>query len=437
MMKSTRYIFQMLITRIQRYMGASNNKILVLFAIEGLLITLVNNLVGNYNNLFATRLGASDFELSLVITLPQLVGMIVLIPGGILTDHMPNKRNMVIMSLALISGAYFLIGFTPLLGSIKLVAFLALLSISSAPMTIYNVSWQAYFSDVVVKEESRNSILTVRNGINFLVGMIIPLSCGALLASAKTIGQKLRLHQVYIWIAGISLILQIFVLKRIHSNQENAPAGIRFREIKTALLELKSNRSFLGFIGVALFFYMTWHIDWTLYFLGQVDYLGMDEAWLSYASIGNAVIQFVTIRYWSRLNMKKGIRFSIIFGNLGLATFPITMIIATSIPSDYAKLAFIILNSVSSLAFATVTLNMQLLLLQVLPEKNKTLNISLYTMLVTLSNAFMPLAGVALYTAMGADLKAYQTMFWIILVLRLVSTSLWVIRWWIMRKEPK
>jgi hypothetical protein len=182
---------------------------------------------------------------------------------------------------------------------------------------------------------------------------------------------------------------------------------------------------------------MTWHIDWTLYFLGQVKYLGMNEAWLSYASIGNAIIQFVTIGFWSRLNMKKGIRFSIIFGSLGLATFPITMIIATSIPSAYAKLAFIIMNSMSSLAFATVTLNMQLLLLQVLPEKNKTLNISLYTMLVTLSNAFMPLAGVALYTAMGADLKAYQTMFRIIFVLRLISTSLWILRWWIMRKESK
>ena len=72
------------------------NRILLLFTLEGMLITLVNNLVGNNNNIFATRLGANDLQLSLLTTIPQLVGLIVLIPGGILTDRMKNKRNMVI-----------------------------------------------------------------------------------------------------------------------------------------------------------------------------------------------------------------------------------------------------------------------------------------------------------------------------------------------------
>lgn len=416
-------------------MGVPNNRILVLFAVEGLLITIVNNLVGNYNNLFATRLGANDFQLSLVTTLPQLVGMLVLIPGGILTDRMPNKRNMVILSLGIIAGIYFLIGFTPMLGSLKLIAFLTLISISTAPMTLYNISWQAYFSDVVVRDEYRNSILTVRNSINFLIGIIIPLACGALLAGADTLRQKLAWHQSYVWCACMLLILQINVLKQIHSQHNNVSSGIRINEIKTALIELGKNKRFLGFAFVALFFYMSWHIDWTIYFLGEVNYLGMNEAWLSYASIGNAVIQFATIGFWSRLNVKKGIRFSIIFGGIGLATFPITMIIATSLPSSYGKLAFVIMNSISSLAFAAINLNMQLLLLQVLPEKNKTLNISLYTMLVMLSNAFMPMAGVALYTWMGADLKAYHKVYLIIFVMRVTSAFLWFVRWWMMRKE--
>lgn len=418
-------------------MRVYDNRILVLFAIEGLLITLVNNLVGNYNNLFATRLGANDFELSLVTTLPQLVGMLVLIPGGILTDRMPNKRNMVILSLALISGAYFLIGFTPMLGHLRLILFLVLLSVSTAPMTVYNISWQAYFSDVVVKNEAINSILTVRNGINFLVGVIVPLVCGAILASAETVGKKLLWHQIYIWLAALSLILQIFVLKRIHSEQKDFATGIGFKEIKTALSELVANRRFLGFVGVALWFYMSWHIDWTLYFLGQVNYLGMNEAWLSYVNIGGAIVQFVTIGFWSRLNRKKGIRFSIIFGSLGMTSFPVIMIIATSLPGMYARPAFVVMNALSNIAFATVYLNIQQMLLEVLPEKNKTLNISLYTMLVMLSNAFMPMAGVALYSFMGADLKAFQTVYCIIFFMRMIAASLWFVRWRLVRNEAE
>lgn len=424
-------------TRISRYMGATDNRILVLFAVEGLLITLVNNLVGNYNNLFATRLGANDFELSLVITLPQLVGMLVLIPGGILTDRMSNKRNMVIMALAMISGAYFLMGFTPMLGSIRLAAFLLLLSVSSAPMTVYNVSWQAYFSDVVVRDEARNNILTVRNSINFLIGIVIPLSCGAILAAAKTTKDKLLWHQIFVWLAGMLLIMQIFVLKRINGGQSSSAGKIKPKEIKTALTELIKNKRFLGFAFVALFFYMSWQMDWTLFFLGEVNYLGMNEAWLSYTSIGGAIVQFVTIRFWSRLNLKKGVRFPIIFGGLGLAFFPLIMIFTLDLPENVARPVFVAMNSISNFAFATVFLNIPLMLLQVLPEKNKTLNISLYTMLTMLSNAFMPMAGVAIYRFLGADLKAYKAVYMIVFVMRLTSTALWFIRWWLLRREEE
>ncbi len=87
--------YQKLIALLIHNVTAPGNRILLLFTLEGILITLVNNLVGNNNNLFATRLGASDYELSLVTTLPQIIGMLVLIPGGILTDRMANKREII------------------------------------------------------------------------------------------------------------------------------------------------------------------------------------------------------------------------------------------------------------------------------------------------------------------------------------------------------
>lgn len=75
------------------------------------------------------------------------------------------------------------------------------------------------------------------------------------------------------------------------------------------------------------------------------------------------------------------------------------------------------------MAFATVNLNMIQCLLQVIPNKNKTLSISFYTILVTLSNAFMPMVGVLIYTKLGANLAGLQTTFGIIFVLRIVSTG--------------
>jgi MFS family permease len=431
-MKTNRY--KELIYGIFHRFTAPHNRNLVLFTIEGTLITLINYLIGYNNNLFATRLGANDYQLSLVTTLPQLVGMLVLIPGGILTDRMKNKRSMVVIALSALTVCYIMIGFVPMLGSNRLIAFLLVLALSTGPMTIYTASWQAYFSDVVPIEE-RNKILTSRTAFTFLMGIIIPLGSGALLASATSVDDKIKIHQVYFWLAGILLLTQIFVLLRIKGKQGSTTQKIRLMDLKFVFHDLIQNKKFLGFIFVALYFYVTWHVDWTIYFISQVNYLKLNEAWLSYISIGNALMQFITLRFWSRMNVKRGVRFGIIFGSLGLVGHSLAMIIATSVPLPQGKIIFLILYTLASFAMPTIMLNILQCLLQVIPERNKTLNISIYTVLVTLSNAFMPLVGVSIYNRLGSNLQALHTIFWALVVLRLIAVVLWTLRWYLMRKE--
>lgn len=430
------YIFKVKIPHAIHSITSSDRRVMRLFTYEGILITLVNNLVSNNNNFFAARLGATDYELGLVTTLPQLVGMAVLIPGGIITDRMKNKRDMVTKALFAVACIYIITGFAPAFGSRRLKIFLFLLALSSAPMTIYNVSWQAYFSDAVYPNE-RNGILATRSAISFLAGVIVTLASGALLSHAGTDSGKIHFHQMFLWIAALLLFLQIAVLKKIPGKISGEMTKISVREVRNAFSVLFHNRSFLGFLSVALFFYLTWHMDWTLYFIGETRYLGMDERWLSYVNIGNAVIQFLTMGIWSRINSKHGVRFAIIFGSLGLSLCPVGMIISTSLNTGNAKLIFLILNTLFNITLATTSLNIIQCLLQVIPEYNKTLNISVYTALVTLSNGIMPMAGVTLYQKLGADLKALHTVFWIIFVLRVAATGLWALRWWILRKDPE
>lgn len=433
MKSALKYLFG---TRIPHAIGAvtaPRNQVMRLFTYEGILITLINNLVSSHNNLFATRLGAGDYELGLVTMLPQLVGMAVLIPGGILTDILKNKRDMVTSALFAVACVYIVIGFVPTLGSFRLRAFLALLAISSAPMTIYNVSWQAYFSDVV-HPNGRNGILAVRSSLSFLVGITITLTCGALLSSASSNADKIRLHQTFLWVAAALLLLQIFILRRIPGGMADTGKGFKLSDLKKAFVELLHNRKFLGFVGVALFFYMTWHMDWTLYYIGQTQYLGMNEAWLSYVSIGNAIIQFLTMGVWSRINSKHGVRFAIIFGSLGLSLCPLGMIFTTSLQTSNARLIFLIINTLFNITLATTSLNILQCLLQVIPESNKTLNISIYTALVMMSNGVMPFVGVSIYRLLGGDLEALHRVFLGIFLLRIAATCLWALRWWRLRR---
>jgi hypothetical protein len=118
-----------------------------------------------------------------------------------------------------------------------------------------------------------------------------------------------------------------------------------------------------------------------------------------------------------------------------LALCPLGMIIATSINVADAKLFFLIINTLFNITLATTTLNILQCLLQVIPEKNKTLNISIYTTLVMLSNGVMPFVGVTIYSWLGADFKALHLIFWVIFILRLIATGLWALRWFFLRKH--
>jgi hypothetical protein len=419
-----------------RFVIDGSNRNMSLFAYEGVLFAIIINLINNNNNLFASRLGASNFELSLVASLPQFVGMIVLIPGAILTDRMKNKRGMVIKSLLLLCMVYMAIGFVPMMGKYRLIIFLILISLSIGPMTMYNASWQAYFSDVI-SEEDRNTAFTLRTKWTFIINISICLLTGIILASATTNAGKLIFHQSFSWIGCVLIIIQVFVLKKISGGNAKSVSTIKFKELNNVILELIKNKRFLEFLGIALFFYVCWQADWSLYYIGEITYLKLNEAWLSYVNVGGAVVQFLTIGFWSRINEKHGVRFPVIIGSLALSFFPLIIIFCASLPLNKAPLVFLILTALSNFAFATITLNIFQCLLEVIPKKNKTLSIAVYSFMIALSNAVMPMAGVKLYTSLGGNLRAFRITFLILFASRIVATGLWTLRWFRLRHESK
>ena len=111
------------------------------------------------------------------------------------------------------------------------------------------------------------------------------------------------------------------------------------------------------------------------------------------------------------------------------------MIVSTALPAAINQYVFIAMNTMACFAVATLSLNLFQCLLQVLEEENRTMCISIYTMFVSLSNAVMPLAGVALYRGLGADLYALRITFMIVFFLRLAACGIWLLRWYAIQKR--
>jgi MFS family permease len=427
-------------TRARKFAGS--NPIAARYAMDGMLAALAVNIGSNNNNLFALRLGAGDYQLSLVQFLPQIFTMLILIPGGLFAGSLHNKRRIVTGALIISALGFLLCALSPyfsltdtgngIVSRYSIYFFLSFLSLAAGFMAIYNISWQSFFPEVVDLHD-RNRVLTMRSHTDVFISIPLPLLVGAILLQVQAGREKIIVHQCFYLCAALSLVLAAVNYRRIKAVRPAVPKSVSFSELRKAMRSLSRNKQYLMFIGAAIFFYMTWHFDWTLYFIGQVSYLKMNEFQIGLTTLGATAAQFLTMRFWSRMNEKHGVVLPVTFGILGLSLCPVAMITASSVPVSIAPYIFLPFHAIVSLPLAAVTLNMLQCLLQVVDEEYRSFSISVYTCLVCLSNAVMPIAGVALYRVLGGGRNGLRFTFAFIFVLRIIAAFLWLAR----RKKQK
>ena len=132
--------------------------------------------------------------------------------------------------------------------------------------------------------------------------------------------------------------------------------------------------------------------------------------------------QLAAVGMIAKVVRKKSPDFALIFAGIGLCFCPVIMILAPHLPLAYRGVAFIVLMTVLNAPQCAVALCTIQILLNAAPEKNRSLLISLFTMITTLTNSVLPLLGVRLYTALGADLTALYRFNLIDLGVRILST---------------
>ena len=419
-------------TLIARYFAqiksfSTHNPVASHYAIDGLLVVGAINLAASNNNIFAQRLGAGDFHLSMLQFLPHTINLLILIPVGLFTDSLRNKGRMLTCGLLASSFFFLLVAGTGFVNTQPLYLFLIFLAMANASITLYNIGWMGFFPEVV-DEGRRNIVMTLRTRMSVLASLIMPLASGGILAAIPSEEGKIIAHQVFYVIVSLLLISNVLQMRKVKATDPAPPKKIRLDELKKASSRLLRDKPFLLFAGTALFFHMTWHMDWTLYFIGQANYLLMNEFQLGLTTVSTTAAQLLTIKYWSRRNQRYGVERTLTFGILGLALPPVAIVTAMSLPISIGPTAFLIMNMISMLGFATINLNFFQCLMPVLDAEYRSFFISVYSCLITLSNAVMPLVGVAIYRGLGGNVTALKTTFAIAFALRIVAGGLWWLR---------
>ena len=404
-----------------------NQPLSVRYGIDGILITGGVALAVNNNNLFAQRLGAGDFHLSMLQFLPQIIMLFLLIPAGIFTDSLKNKRIMIIGALISMGLFFALAGGSAFIPVHTVYFFLVFLALANVSVGMFNLSWQAYFPEVV-SEENRNNVLTFRARMTMFINVVIPLAVGMILTAIPSHDGKIAAHQVFYMLAAVLLVSNALHFRKIKATMPAAPKRVSLAEMKEAGRRIVRNKPFITFTIMIVFFHMTWQADWTMYFIGQANYLHMNEFMLSLGPVTATLAQLLTLKFWSKNNVRQGVEKPLAYGMFGLALCAIGIIVGVSVPPAFGPWVFLTFHFIGHLTFANLVLNLFQCLLKVVDEEYRSLFISVYTCLITLSNAIMPVAGVALYRTLGGNRQGLIYAFAIFFVLRVLAGVLWLVR---------
>ena len=406
-------------------------QIMLLFAVEGVFLQYITSINGFGLNLYATNMGATDSQIGIIQMVPNIVAYAALLPLGILADRLKSTKTIPMLTLLVMCAGYAFLGSVPALGERCMELFFASLAFTAGALAIYNAQWQAMFG-AAVSLRQRNDVYAFRNQFMFVIGILAPVICGILMGRCHTADGKLLVLRSFFYLCAVCVLLQAAAIKKIPVEQQEegkAPAeagkaSSRFSvsDLLEAITSVGKNKALRWFFVPVVFFYITWQLDWSMWYLGQVKYCKMSEMTLSICNGVFNIGQLAAVGMIAKVVRKKSPDFALIFAGIGLCFCPVSMILVPHLPLAYRGVTFIVLITVLNAPQCAVALCTVQILLNAAPEKNRSLLISLFTMMTTLTNSVLPLLGVRLYTALGADLTALYRFNLIDLGVRILST---------------
>lgn len=415
-------------------------KIMLLFAVEGVFLQYVTSINGFGLNLYATNMGATDSQIGVIQMVPNVVACVALLPLGVLADRLKSTKTIPVLTLLIMCAGYFFLGTVPVLGKDRMNLFFAALAFTAGALAIYNAQWQAMFGAAVPLRQ-RNDVYAFRNQFMFVIGILAPVICGILMGNCHDTRGKLTVLRIFFYLCGCGVLLQAAAIHKIPAGEKEVEkesqkaAKFTLRDFRDAFLDVGKKKELRWFFFPVVFFYITWQFDWSMWYLGQVKYCEMSEMTLSICNGAFNIGQLAAIGIIAKIVRKKSPDFALIFAGVGLCFCPMIMMLAPQIPLAFRGTVFIVLMTVLNAPQCAVALCTVQILLNAAPEKNRSLMISLYTLMITLTNSFLPLLGVKLYTALGADLGALYRFNTIVLCTRILSTLGLVWRYQKAKKE--
>jgi hypothetical protein len=367
-------------------MRNQSKKNLQLFILCGIFNTISLNLYQPFTVKFLQRLGGDEFHISLLNSLPGLMGIIFSLPGAVYmlkNTRKSMKRHTIeflFYSRILIAG-FALMLFLPV--QLAPIVFVILFGFKSFPEAISQTAYQGFTGDLF-NERFRSTAISLRFKLSMPIAIIVTLLSGIILKSLpQSEGDLMILYQIFFIAAAVFGLLETFSYLLIKE-----PKNIVSREsikLRDVLKTVFKHKDFMSFTKSSLLFYFGWQMGWPLFNIYQVVNLGADELWLSILTVVTSVGQFFGFSYWNRMIQKKGNAIVASITTLGMASNPILLAIS---PNLYWASALNFISGFFTAGNVTVLLNA---LLESTPDENRVIYVGTYNTLINISLMISPI----------------------------------------------
>jgi hypothetical protein len=271
---------------------------------------------------FLVRLGATNFQVGLLTSMPAITGLIL---AMVLGNYLQTRRNIIpwfAVSRCLSLAAYALTGLVTLFIAQKNAVFAILLvwAVATLPQTVISITFSVVMN-AVAGPTGRFELLSRRWAI---IGMV---SAGGVLLAGQFLNRfKFPFNYQMVFIGlSIGAILSYYASSRIRlpDNPTNG-SGDRsiFKQLGENIHQVRQEKPFVQIVAKRFVFLTGTTLAIPLFPLYYVHVLHASDGWIGLFSTAQTVVLVLGYLFWSRQTRKRGSRWILIIATLGMSFYP-------------------------------------------------------------------------------------------------------------------
>lgn len=361
--------------------------------INGVFAIIAINLVTPYFPKFAERLGAGDFLIGLLSSLPAAICIFTLIPGAILIENFKNKKNITVAILFIHKLFYLVLAAVPFLPkSHRALVFVLVVGIMNLPGSLGAAGYQSSIGDIFDPYEL-GRVMSSRNVYSTAFGILVTLLSAQLITKIpKTQNQTIVLYQVLFvitFIIAMGEVIAFYKFRGIRTVKKERKTSY-INSLRDTIRNIPNEKNYKIFTISSLIFYFGWQMGWPLFNIYTISNLKADEFWLSIIAVSSSLASIGAYKLWAKFARYKGNTYALFIATIGMSLTPLMYAVSRDLPT---LVFFNIIIGVSTAGTTQILFN---LLLEVTPNDNRTIYIAIYNTIMNISAAVSPLIGVAI-----------------------------------------